>query len=119
MGLLLETNNQLTTDCAIMKRVCSCFDKRRKWNDKGSSIRQTFTRKAMVGLTRAKTTRGPANMGPAPATNIVEGSSRGSTIAELTKMVRSLKQEETKGALLKTDVSHLHKGACGVIALTT
>ena len=36
VGLLLETDDGLTADWAVVKRVCSHFDKRREWVDKGS-----------------------------------------------------------------------------------
>ena len=36
MGLPLETDDGLTADWAVVKRVCGCFDKRREWVDKGS-----------------------------------------------------------------------------------
>ena len=38
VGLLLETNEGLMTDWAVVKRVCGRFDKRREWNDVGSSV---------------------------------------------------------------------------------
>ena len=42
VGLLFETDDGLTTFWAIMKRVCNRFDKRRKWNDGGSSSGQPY-----------------------------------------------------------------------------
>ena len=36
MGLLLETDDGLTVDWAVVKRVCGRFDKRREWVDKGT-----------------------------------------------------------------------------------
>ena len=38
VGILLETDEGLTTDWATVKRVYSRFDKRREWNDVGSSM---------------------------------------------------------------------------------
>jgi hypothetical protein len=35
-GLLLETDNGLTADWAVVKRVCGCFDKRRDWAETDS-----------------------------------------------------------------------------------
>ena len=35
VGLLLETDEGLTTDWAVVKGVCSRFDKRREWSDEG------------------------------------------------------------------------------------
>ena len=37
VGLLLETEDGLTADWAVVKRVCGRFDKRREWVDKGST----------------------------------------------------------------------------------
>ena len=37
VGPLLETDDGLTTDWAVLKRVCSRFDKRREWSDEGLS----------------------------------------------------------------------------------
>ena len=37
MSLLLDTNDALTTDCAVVKIVCDRFDKRREWGDEGPS----------------------------------------------------------------------------------
>ena len=37
VDLLLETDDGLTADWAVMKRVCGCFDKQREWVDKGST----------------------------------------------------------------------------------
>ena len=36
VGLLLETDDGLTADWAVVKRVYDRFDKRREWVDKGS-----------------------------------------------------------------------------------
>ena len=35
VGLFLEIDDGLTIDWAVVKRVCSRFDKRREWNDAG------------------------------------------------------------------------------------
>ena len=37
MGLLLETDEGLMADWAMVKRVCSRFEKQREWSDEGSS----------------------------------------------------------------------------------
>ena len=37
LGFLLETDEGLTTDWAVVKGVCSRFDKRREWSVGGSS----------------------------------------------------------------------------------
>ena len=42
--LLLEMDKGLTTDWMVVKRVCSCFDKRREWNDESSSLVGPVTR---------------------------------------------------------------------------
>ena len=36
VGLLLEIDDKLTADWAVVKRVCGRFDKRREWVDKGT-----------------------------------------------------------------------------------
>ena len=35
VDLLLKTDEGIMADWAVVKIVCSCFDKRREWNDKG------------------------------------------------------------------------------------
>ena len=54
VGLLLEIDDGLTTDWAVVKRVCSRFDKRREWGDE--EIRRTLTgmEGGNSGLARAK-----------------------------------------------------------------
>ena len=37
VGPLLETDDGLTTDWAVLKRVCRHFDKQREWGDEGPS----------------------------------------------------------------------------------
>ena len=37
VGLLLETDEGLTADWAVVERVCAHFDKQREWSDEGSS----------------------------------------------------------------------------------
>ena len=37
VGLLLESDDRLTADWAVVKRVCGRFDKRREWADNGAS----------------------------------------------------------------------------------
>jgi hypothetical protein len=49
VGLLLETDEGLTANWAVVKRVCSCFDKRRDWVEKDSSgVGAVVTRKVKV-----------------------------------------------------------------------
>ena len=38
VGTVLETDDGLTTDWAMVKGVCSRFNKRREWGDEGPSI---------------------------------------------------------------------------------
>ena len=92
VGLLLEDDDGLITDWAAVKRVCSRFDKRREWTAEGSSSDQSFPRREVdvVGTSRGPEERRRVEMGPVPTTNVVEGSSGGSAIDELTKMVRDL-----------------------------
>ena len=43
VGLLLKTDDEFTSDWAMVKRVCSRFDKRREWDDEGSSAARPVT----------------------------------------------------------------------------
>ena len=91
MGSLLETDDGLTTDWAMVKWVCSRFDKRREWNDGSPLSGQTST--GSISETheprggRAPQEREQANARFVPMRNVGEELSGGSAIDELTKMV--------------------------------
>ena len=93
VGLLLETDEGLTTDWAMVKRVCSRFDKQREWNEEGS----TSTTRGLMGegATRSGEAKRRADLGPIP-TNVVEGPSGGATLEELTKMVHDLHIDQAR-----------------------
>ena len=57
VGLLLETDGGLTTDWAVVKRVCNHFDKQREWNDEGMSLAGPTTNGGRVGGCRLGQTR--------------------------------------------------------------
>ena len=81
VGLLLETDEELMTDWAVVSNVCSRFDKRRKWNNEGtSSARPTTT--GEVSARQDETRR---------LLKLIEGPSRGAALDELTKIYFKLK----------------------------
>ena len=49
VGLLLETDDGLTADWALVKRVCGRFNKRREWVEKGSSGAGTIAARKLEG----------------------------------------------------------------------
>ena len=86
VGLLLETNDGLTVDRAVVKGVCGRIDKRRDWKEKGSSIvGPTLKTRADPTPTRTKETRRWLESSLAPP-NVVAGPSEGVDLEELTKM---------------------------------
>ena len=90
VGLLLETNDGLTVNRAVVKGVCGRIDKRRDWKEKGSStIGSIVETRAEPAPTRTEETRRWLESSPAP-TNVVVGPSGGATLEELTKMVHNL-----------------------------
>ena len=60
-------------------------------------------------------------MGPGPATNVVEGMSRGSAINKLTKMVRDLQIEQAsrESGGPQINIPRPRKDGCGATILTT
>ena len=86
-------NDGLTADCAVMKRVCACFDKRREWSDEGSSAtRLVPTRKldeSVLVPAGKEETRSWLETGSA-LSGMVKGPSGGAALEELTQMVRDL-----------------------------
>ena len=49
VGVLLETDDGLTADWAMVKRVCGHFDKRHEWVNKGSSGAGTVAARKLEG----------------------------------------------------------------------
>ena len=88
VGLLLETDEGLTTDKAVVKRVCGRFDKWHDWNDAGSSTTDVGDGRKLEEpvLMSADETRRWIESGTT-LTNVVSGPSGGATLEELTKMV--------------------------------
>ena len=84
--LILETYDGLTTDWAMVNKVCIHFDKQREWNDKGSSSTGLTTMGIAGNVpTRSEETRRWLESGRVLA-NVVNGPSGGAMLEELTKM---------------------------------
>jgi hypothetical protein len=85
IGLLLETDDGLTTDWAMVKRVCGRFDKRRDWADAESVGARAVPAKKVEESPPAKreeTRRWPD--GGSSSTGVAKGPSGGSALDELT-----------------------------------
>ena len=91
MSLLLDTNDALTTDCAVVKIVCDRFDKRREWGDEESSVARPIPARKFgePSPTRKEETRDWLETGWT-STGVVRGPSRRAALEELTHMVRDL-----------------------------
>ena len=90
MGLLLETNNGLTTDWATVKEVCDSIDKRRDWKEKGSSLAgRAVEIRAEPTPIRMEEKRRWLELGPPPE-NVVAGPTGTVRLEELTRMVCDL-----------------------------
>ena len=91
LGLLLETDDGLTADWAVVKRVCSHFDKRLEWGDEGSSAARPVTARKFdePSPARKEQTRDWLETG-STSTGVVKGPSGGAALKELTQMVRDL-----------------------------
>ena len=91
VGLLLETDDRLTADWAVVKRVCNRFDKRCEWGDEGSSAARPIPARRFnePSLARKEETRGWLETGSA-SSGVVKGPSGGAALEELTQMVRDL-----------------------------
>ena len=77
VGVLLETDEGLMADWAMVTGVVSRFDKPREWNDVGSSTADPIAEKRPEEIpTRSEETRRWLESGQVPA-NVVEGPSRG------------------------------------------
>jgi hypothetical protein len=91
IGSLLETDDGLTADWAMVKRVCGHFDKRRDWADTGSVGAGAFSAKKVEENPPAS--REEARWRPdgsSSSTSVAKGPSGGSALEELTQMVRDL-----------------------------
>ena len=74
----------------MVKRFCNRFDKRREWNNKGSSLTGLATRRTTEEVpTRSNEMRRDIESSPVPD-NVVDDASGGATLEELTKMVHNL-----------------------------
>ena len=97
VGLLLETDDRLTAEWAVVKRVCGRFDKRREWVDKRSTGAGSIAaRKLEVPPpARREETRDWLKTG-STSTSMVKGSSGGAALEELTRMVKDLQIAQTR-----------------------
>ena len=91
MGLLLETDDGLTTDWAVVKRVCGRSDKQRDWVEKDSSGPGTVAARKLneAPLVRREETRDWVETG-STSTSVVKGPFGGAALEKLTQMVRDL-----------------------------
>ena len=91
VGLLLEIDDVLTADWAVVKRVCGRFDKRRDWVDKDSSGAGTVATRKLQGAppVRREETRDWLETG-STSTNVVKGLSGGAALEKMTQMIRNL-----------------------------
>jgi hypothetical protein len=96
VGLLLETDDGLTADWAVGKRVCGRFDKRPDWVEKDSSgAGIAAMRKVEVPLpARREETRSWPDAG-STSTSVVRGPSREAALEELTQMVRTSRSRKS------------------------
>ena len=80
VALLLETDDGLTADWAVVKRVCARFDKRHEWSDEGSTTSGPVPARKLeepVSVPAGKEeTRNQLETGPA-SSRVVQGSSGG------------------------------------------
>jgi hypothetical protein len=85
IGLLLETDDGLTTDWAVVKRVCGRFDKRRDWAEADSVGAGAATTKKVEAAppARMEETRGWPD-GGSTSTGVAKGPSGDSALEELT-----------------------------------
>jgi hypothetical protein len=91
IGLLLEIDDGLPADWAVVKRVCGRFDKRRDWAESdsvGASVAATKEVKATPPARREETGRWPG--GGSRSTGAAKGPFGDSALEELTQMVRDL-----------------------------
>jgi hypothetical protein len=91
IGLLLETDNGLTADWAVVKRVCGRFDERRDWAEVDSVGEAAAMTKKVEAPPPAKKeeTRRWADGGSTSACSTAKCSSD-TALEELTQMVRDL-----------------------------
>ena len=91
VGFLLEIDDGLTTNSAMVKRVCSRFDKQREWVDKGSTGAGSVTaRKLEVPHpAQREEIRNWLEAG-STSTSMFKGLSGGAAMEELPQMERDL-----------------------------
>ena len=91
VGLLLETEDGLTTDWAAVKRVCGRFDKRREWADNGATGSGSVVARKLepAPQVRREETREWLETGSA-STSVVRGSAGGAALEELTRAIKDL-----------------------------
>jgi hypothetical protein len=115
IGLLLETNDGLTADWAMVKKVCGRFDKRRDWADADSVGARAVPAKKVEEnpLARKEETRRWPD-GGSSSTGVAKGPSGGSALDELTQMVRDLQiaQARRDGGELARDRKPPAGGRC-------
>ena len=104
MGFLLETDEGLTADWAVVKRFCSRFDKRHEWSNAGPWAAGPTTGKRLEETILAKMEEMPRWIkSGVVSTDVVKGPSRGVALEELTKMVRDIQiaqaRREGKGQI--------------------
>ena len=93
MGPLLETDEGLTIDWAVVKRVCNHFEKRREWSDQGlgaAAAAAAISKRAEEPTpARTEVTQRWFEDDGVP-TDVEKGSSGGVALEQITKMVRDL-----------------------------
>jgi hypothetical protein len=116
IGLLLETDDELTADWAVLKRVCGRFGKRRDWASADSVGAGTFPAKKVEENppARKEETRRRWADGGSSSTGVAKGPSGGSALDELTQMVRDLQiaQARRDGGELARDRKPLGGSRC-------
>ena len=98
MYLLFENDDELTRNWAIVKMLCNRFNKLQQLHDVTSSTHQVLIERGPYDMEDTKTMerRGWTNVKPRLTTNVVDRLARGSSIDDLTKMVRDLQIGEAK-----------------------
>ena len=91
MGALLETDEGLTTNWAVVKGVCSRFDKRCEWSDQGLRATGAADGRRSEEPTPARTEETRRWFeASAVSTDVVKGPSGSVALEELKKMVRDI-----------------------------
>jgi hypothetical protein len=88
IGSLLETDDGLTADWAMVKRVCGRVDKRRDWADADSmGAGVSPAKKVEENLPASREEARWRPDGGSSSTSVAKGPSRGLALEELTQMV--------------------------------